>query len=137
MAKQQEHLDWVDLVRDHGVRSWAETTMRGRLGRNVPQAMFDCWIDLMSSANPAVLQRLFQPIATFDLTPKLSTILTPTLMITRAGSVLADSDTVKRWAEAIPNCRLHIVQSTSYHVAATDAGECATLSLDFLRQLAT
>ena len=136
-AKQKEHLDWVDLVRDRGVRTWAETTMRGRLGRDVPQAMFDWWIDLMSSANPDVLQRLFQHIATVDLTPKLSTILTPTLMITGAGSVLADTDTVKRWADAIPNCRLHIVQGTSYHVAATDADECAPVSLDFLRQLGT
>ncbi len=36
--------------------------------------------------------------------------------------------------ERIPNCQLHIVPGTSYHVAATDTEECATLTLDFLRQ---
>lgn len=134
VAKQKEHLEWVNLVRDHGVRTWAERTMRGRLGQDVPQAMFDWWVDLMASANPDMLQRLFQHIATLDLTPNLGTITTPTLMITGAGSVLAGTDTVKRWANAIPNCQLHIVPGTSYHVAATDAEECATVTLDFLRQ---
>jgi pimeloyl-ACP methyl ester carboxylesterase len=58
-------------------------------------------------------------------------------MITGAGSVLAGTDTVKRWADAIPSCQLHIVPGTSYHVAATDTEECATVTLDFLRQLNT
>lgn len=56
-------------------------------------------------------------------------------MISGAGSVLASVDTVEQWARAIPNCHLHIIPDTSYHLAATHVAECARVTLEFLRQL--
>ncbi len=85
--------------------------------------------------HPQVLERLLAHIAGVDLTPHLGSIRTPTLMISGAGSVLAPVDTVEQWAKAIPDCRLHIIPGTSYHLAATHVAECARVTLEFLRQL--
>ena len=116
------------------VREW-QWCEDNPVGQDASEAMLTWWTDLMSAAPPQVLERLLAHIAGVDLTPHLGSIRTPTLMISGAGSVLASADTVEQWTRAIPNCRLHIIPGTSYHLAATHVAECARVTLEFLRQL--
>jgi hypothetical protein len=66
--------------------------MRGPLGQEVSEAMFTWWTDLISAAYPQVLERLLAHSAGMDLPPHLGAMRRPTLMISRAGSVLASVD---------------------------------------------
>jgi pimeloyl-ACP methyl ester carboxylesterase len=90
--------------------------MRGRLGQEVPEAMFTWWTDLMRAAHPQMFERLLAHIAGVDLPPPPGSYAHATLMISRAGSVLASVNSVEPWAKAIPNCRLYIIPGTSYHL---------------------
>lgn len=65
------------MVQQQGVRTWAETTMRGHLWQEASEAMLTWWTDLMSAAPPQVLARLLAHIAGGDLSPHLGSMRTP------------------------------------------------------------
>jgi pimeloyl-ACP methyl ester carboxylesterase len=107
--------------------------MDKRLG-DVPPAMREWWIQLMGRTPKHVLLGMLRHVGGMDLTGILPRIKAPTLMITSDGSALAPLPTVKRWAGLIPNAELLVLSGNSYNITVSQAEECATAMLEFLRR---
>lgn len=123
--------DWPKMVRDKGVDYWARATMKARLGQ-VPDEMAEWWISLFSGNSRRVVSEIVAYAETVDLSPQLPNIKVPTLMLTGDSGQLAPVEAVKQWQSLMPDCRLVVVPSTSYHIAATEADRCVSVLLDFL-----
>jgi 3-oxoadipate enol-lactonase len=112
--------EWAVHMEERGVRSWAETTMRPRLGSKVPQAHLDYWTDLMGATALSTQLGFMQMTPHVDVIPELDQIRCPTLVVTTTGSGLGSVDDTKSWQERIPGSELLVIEGDSYHVAATD-----------------
>jgi 3-oxoadipate enol-lactonase len=66
------------------------------------------------------------------VTEEVGRITAPTLVVTTTGSGLGSVDSVRSWQERITGSRLMVLENDSYHVAASDPDEAATLVRDFL-----
>ena len=64
--------------------------------------------------------------------PIFPKIACPTLVITTEGSGLASVDETRAWQQTIPDAELLVLPGDSYHVAASDAVQCAQATLAFL-----
>ena len=115
------------------VEAWARSNMGNRLGSDASPEFIEYWSKFMGSARVASVRGVLH--MTVDLTPVLSEIKTPTLMITTSKSKLVPLATMKEWIAAFPHGELHVIDSDSYHVAATRPEECAQVALDFFRKV--
>jgi pimeloyl-ACP methyl ester carboxylesterase len=69
------------------------------------------------------------------LTPVLSEIKTPTLMISAKQSSMVPVDDAKAWTAAMPHGELLVIDSDSYHLAATNPEQCANATLQFIQKV--
>jgi pimeloyl-ACP methyl ester carboxylesterase len=122
------------MVRDKGVDYWARATMKARLGQ-VPDEMAEWWIGLFSSNSRRVVSEIVAYAETVDLSQQLPNIKVPTLMLTGDSGQLAAVEAVKQWHSLMPDCRLAIIKSNSYHIAAAEPETCVAELLDFLSKL--
>jgi 3-oxoadipate enol-lactonase len=67
-----------------------------------------------------------------DIRADLPKIACPTLVITTDGSGLASVDETRAWQQTIRNSELLVIPGNSFHVAASDAEQCANATLDFI-----
>ena len=58
----------------------------------------------------------------------------PTLVITTEGSGLASVDETREWQQLMPDSELLVLPGDSYHVAASDAAQCAQATLEFIER---
>jgi pimeloyl-ACP methyl ester carboxylesterase len=72
-------------------------------------------------------------LAYADITPDVSRINCPTLVITTEASPLASVEENRAWQELIPGSNLLVLPGDSYHAAVTEADRCAEATLDFIR----
>ena len=71
-------------------------------------------------------------IACADIRADVPQIACPTLVITTEGSGLATVDDTRAWQQTIPDAELLVLPGDSYHVAASDAVQCAQATLEFI-----
>ena len=77
----------------------------------------------------------FMPtIACADIRADVPKIACPTLVITTEGSGLASVDETRAWQQTIPDSELLVLPGDSYHVAASDAAQCAQATLAFIER---
>lgn len=127
----------VEFIRAHGMRAWAESTMRGRLGSQAPEAQVRWWIDgLMGATDDRAGIGAGLGVAALDIERELAQITAPTLVVTTRESGLQAVAAVRRYQERIPDSRLVVIDSDCYHIAATEPERCARLAADFLRGVA-
>ena len=69
-----------------------------------------------------------------NVRPHLPNIACPTLVITTEGSGLATVDDTRAWQQTIPDSELLVLPGDSYHVAASDAAQCAQATLEFIER---
>ena len=75
-----------------------------------------------------------QTIACADIRGDVPQITCPTLVITTEGSGLATVDETRSWQQTIPDSELLVLPGDSYHVAASDAVQCAQATLAFIER---
>ena len=73
-------------------------------------------------------------LAHVDITADVAKIRCPTLVITTEESGLASVEANRAWQQKIPNSKLLVLPGNSYHVAVSDAEECAKAALEFIAQ---
>jgi pimeloyl-ACP methyl ester carboxylesterase len=73
-------------------------------------------------------------IACADIRDDVPKIACPTLVITTEGSGLASVDETRVWQQTIRDSELVVLPGDSFHVAATDAEQCAQATLSFIRR---
>jgi len=57
-------------------------------------------------------------------------------VITTEGSALGSVETTRAWQQMIPHSELLVLPGDSYHVAASDADQCAQATREFIRRRA-
>ena len=119
------------IARD-GVLAWVRATNGGRMGSAMSPAQLEWWAQLMGRTAPSTLEGFLQMVPTVDVRDEVQRIEAPTLVITTTGSGLGSVETVRAWQERIPRSQLVVLESDSYHVAASDADEAARRVRDFL-----
>ena len=123
---------WTQMVREHGVRYWAEQTMGARLGSNMPPEGVQWWTDMMGSTARSTMLAIFPTLAQVDVRPLLPRIQCPAFIMTTTGSRLGAVDAIQSWQQTIPHSRLALVDSDSYHIAASSPDVAAAQVLRFV-----
>ena len=123
---------WRAQIAGEGVRAWVRGSNAGRMGTRMSPAQLQWWEDLMSRTAASTLEGFPQMVPTVDVTAEVGRIQPPTLIVTTTGSGLGSVEEVRTWQQRIPHSRLVVLESDSYHVAASDPDETAALVRDFL-----
>lgn len=122
-------------IAENGIEPWARRTMGGRLGQNFPPEGMAWWINMMAKTPVSTQLAFVKNIPKADITPDLSKIQCPTLVITTEGSALGSVEAMRKWQVLIPNSRLLVLPGDSYHAAASDADVCAQETLKFIKSV--
>ena len=126
----------ADKIRDLGVRGWAATTQRARLGSAVSEAQIAWWTDeLMGKTDPLAAFSASAARIDMELEDKLNRVACPTLIVTTQESGLQSVAAVERYAARIPNARVIVLPGDSYHIAAAEPDLCAAHALGFLQEI--
>jgi pimeloyl-ACP methyl ester carboxylesterase len=108
--------------------------MAGRLGSSFPPAGVAWWTSFMGRTAVSTQLGFMKTIACADIRADVPKIACPTLVITTAGSGLASVDETRAWQQTIPDSELLVLPGDSYHVAASDAVQCAQATLAFIER---
>jgi pimeloyl-ACP methyl ester carboxylesterase len=111
---------WVDEMERKGVRSWAASTMRSRLGSKASDGHMKWWTDLMGATALSTQQGFMKMVAKLDVTADLPKIKCPTLVVTTADTAMWSVDSTEAWRKRIPNSELIVLESDSYHIAGSE-----------------
>ena len=117
-----------------GVEHWARESMGGRLGSSFPPEGVEWWTQFMGRTAVSTQVGFMGTIACADIRADVPKIACPTLVITTEGSGLASVEETRAWQQTIPDSELLVVPGDSYHVAASDAEQCAQATLAFIRR---
>lgn len=123
-------------LRTLGVEGWARKSMGSRLGSMFPVAGLEWWIRHMARTDMESQIGFMTHIECADIRADLPQIRCPTLVLTSTGSGVASVDETRAWQQQIPSSELNVLDSDSYHVAASDAQACARATIDFIRRRA-
>jgi 3-oxoadipate enol-lactonase len=124
----------VAELRQIGIQEWARKSMASRLGTKFPADGLKWWVDLMARTDLESQIGFMRHIECADIRADLPRIQCPTLAITASGSGVASVDETRAWQSQIPGSELKVIESDSYHVAASDADACADATLAFMRR---
>ena len=122
----------VAAFEQHGVEPWARESMAGRLGSTFPPQGLEWWTNFMARTAVSTQIGFMQTIACADIRADVPCITAPTLVITTEGSGLSSVDETRAWQQTIPDSELLVLPGNSYHVAASDAAQCAQATLAFI-----
>ncbi|MFC0389612.1 alpha/beta fold hydrolase [Muricoccus vinaceus] len=123
---------WRAQIAAEGVRPWVRGSNAGRLGTRMSPAQLQWWEDLMSQTAASTLDGFLQMVPTVDVTAEVEHIQARTLVVTTTGSGLGSVEEVRAWQERISHSLLVVLESDSYHVAASDPDRTAMLVRDFI-----
>jgi pimeloyl-ACP methyl ester carboxylesterase len=118
----------------YGVAHWAQQSMAGRLGSTFPPEGVDWWTTFMGRTAVSTQLGFMKTIACADIRADMPHIACPTLVITTEGSGLASVDETRAWQQMIPDSELLVLPGDSYHVAASNAVQCAQATLAFIER---
>ncbi len=124
---------WVDHMANQGMRSWVRSTMRGRLGSNMPERGIDWWVDLMGSTALSTMQAYLKWVSGIDVRPDLEHIKCPVLVLTTESPYRQKAE-VEAYQKHIGNLELKIMSTDGYHAAGADPDNSARATLDFLNR---
>jgi 3-oxoadipate enol-lactonase len=126
--------EWVRDFEENGVEPWARRTMKGRLGKSFPPEGVEWWTRYMGRTDANSQIGFIGTIACADITDDIPNIRCPTLVMTTQESGLASVEANRAWQEKIPDSKLVVLPGDSYHVAVSDAEECAKTTADFIAE---
>ena len=124
----------IEEFEQQGVEHWARQSMAGRLGSTFPPEGVAWWTTFMGRTAVSTQLGFMKTIACADIRADVPKIACPTLVITTAGSGLATVDETRAWQQTIPDSELLVLPGDSYHVAASDAVQCAQATLAFIER---
>ncbi len=122
---------WIEHMEKHGMRSWARSTMRARMGSKMDPRGIDWWVELMGATAISTAHAYLRWVGTVDIGPDLPNIKCRTLVIA--------NDTPRRprryfeqYQTRIPGSSLVMIPVDGYHPGGTDPDACAIATLNFL-----
>jgi 3-oxoadipate enol-lactonase len=124
---------WIEQIRRDGVRSWARSTQRARMGSAMPETEIEWWSDEMGRTAASTMEGFMRLAVTLDVRAELKDIRCPTLVLTTSQSGIAPVEETRAWQAQIARSELQVIDADSYHVAASHADETAARVLRFIR----
>ena len=125
----------VRRMQENGIRAWAESTMRDRLGTGMPREAVTWWINLMGQAPKDSVLGIYRMLPAVDITADLPNIAAPTLVMTSTNSgYYGTSKAFANWQQNIPDSELVLIPGDSYHISASYPDACADKAAEFLAQ---
>jgi pimeloyl-ACP methyl ester carboxylesterase len=108
-----------------------------RLGSVASKEMVDYWENMFATAPEIPTKGLLNAVANSDLARDgvLQRIKAPTLLMTADRGQLQSVEKAREYQTLIPNSRLVVLRSDGYHIAASNADECVTNVLAFIREV--
>jgi 3-oxoadipate enol-lactonase len=108
---------------------------RSRLGSTASKEMVDYWENMFATAPEISTKGLLTAVSKSD--PRdgvLQRIKAPTLLMTADRGQLQSVEEARQYQALIPNSRLAVIRSDGYHIAASNADECVTNVLAFIKE---
>jgi 3-oxoadipate enol-lactonase len=109
---------------------------RERLGSAASKEMVDYWENMFKTAPEIPTKGLLAAVARSDPAKDgiLQRIKAPTLLMTADRGQLQSVEKAREYQTLIPNSRLVVLRSDGYHIAASNADECVTNVLAFIKE---
>lgn len=124
---------FASRVASEGLRGWAASTMRQRLGSGVSDEQVAWWTELFCRTDERVTAEILTAVRGIDLTDRLSAITAPARIMVTESNPLHDVDEMRGWVDEITDGELVIVPGDGYHLAASQPDEVARSVRGFLR----
>jgi 3-oxoadipate enol-lactonase len=107
-----------------------------RLGSAASKEMVDYWENMFATAPEVPTKGLLAAVAKSDPVRDgvLARIKAPTLLMTADRGQAQSVEKARQYQTLIPNSRLVVVRSDGYHIAASNADECVTDVLAFIKE---
>jgi pimeloyl-ACP methyl ester carboxylesterase len=122
---------WLEQMERDGVRAWAESTQRARMGSRMPAAGIAWWSDLMGETQVSTCHAYLRWVSGIDIREDLKRIACPTLVI-GTDTARRGREVFESWQKTIPNSELAILPLDGYHAAATDPDLTARRTREFI-----
>jgi 3-oxoadipate enol-lactonase len=109
---------------------------RDRLGSHASKEMIDYWENMFTTAPEIPTKGLLAAVSKSDPARNgvLQRIKAPTLLMTADRGQSQSVEKAREYQTLIPNARLVVLRSDGYHIAATNADECVTDVLAFIKE---
>jgi len=128
--------DWLEKIQNEGVKSWATSTMPGRLGSNASPREIEWWVNNVQGLTPdATLLGYLNWVPKLDLRAEVLKVLCPTLIITTSGSGLRTVKSVEEWQKKMHQSSLLVIEGNAWHAAAAYPDQCAGAAKEFLNEV--
>ncbi len=130
----------ADVVEQQGVAAWAANGQGGRLGSAMPPEAHAWWTAMMVRTPASTQAGFLRRLHLLDATPALPQVTCPTLVITNGATTgktanITSATAVRAWQQRIPDARLLVMPSDSYHVAASEPDRAALATRAFIEAL--
>lgn len=125
-------ISWRKRVAEAGVETWVRETQKNRMGSAMAPAQLEWWTQLMSRTAMSTILGFLKMVPTVDVSERLEAIKAPCLIVTSNESTLNSVEEFRSWQERIPNSRLLVIKSASYHITASDPDVVAAAVSEFL-----
>ena len=131
LVEPNDATGWIERMESQGMRAWAASTQRARMGSAMPEAALDWWSDLMGQTALSTARAYLRWVGGVDLRPDLPRIACPTLVIGNHTPTLP-ADYYRAYQQKIADSELHIVAIHGYHSGGSAPDACARATRDFL-----
>ena len=118
------------------VRSFANPSQipqLDRLGSGASKEMVDYWENMFKMAPEIPTKGLRNAVSDLARDGVLQRIKAPTLVMTADRSKMQSVEQTREYQKLIRNSRLVVLQSDGYHIAASNADECVSNVLAFIK----
>jgi 3-oxoadipate enol-lactonase len=109
---------------------------RARLGSAASKEMVEYWESMFATASEITSKGLVTAVYGSDFARDgvLQRIKAPTLLMTADRGQAQSVEKARQYQTLIPNSQLVVVRSDGYHIAASNADECVTNVLAFIKE---
>jgi len=131
------HVATADPNRNIPATGAAFAPQLARLGSAASKEMVDYWENMFATAPEIPAKGLVTAVSKFDPARDgvLQRIKAPTLLMTADRGQSQSVEKARRYQTLIPNSRLVVLRSDGYHIAASNADECVTNVLAFIKEV--
>lgn len=131
LVEPNDATGWIQRMETQGMRAWAHSTQRARMGAAMSEAALAWWSDLMGATALSTARAYLRWVGGVDLRPDLPRIQCPTLVIGNHTPTLP-ANYYRAYQERIPRSELVIIDTDGYHSGGTVPDACARATRDFL-----
>jgi pimeloyl-ACP methyl ester carboxylesterase len=122
---------WLEHMDNRGMRSWARTTMRSRMGSQMPERGIDWWVDLMGATAVSTAHAYLRWVVTIDVRPDLPKIERPTLVLLTHSKRRSQQE-LDSYRAGLRNGEFVTIPVDGYHAAGSAPDESARATLEFV-----